>query len=327
MADSGKGNSFDNLPNFRQAGGRGLTTKDGRHVRDGLLYRSSRSDFVTAKDVEEIQRLGIRSILDLRRKKEFVQLSAQGDRLLEDHFEPCTVKGGEVKPFSTETWTEKLYLRKRTNVGGGSESDESTDKKRKRFLVNVMDMNLILHTFRQLNIVVRTLSLVLVLIDFICGSHLFVKFFAWALVNHRELWENYLDILEHAQKPVLDALRVVSNESNLPVLVQCAHGKDRTGVVVALILGCLGVEEEVIVKDYAESDVGLEPIRERVLSETVLRFGFKEEFSRADEVTMRKLLECVKEKYGSIPFYLESIGFTRDEQLALRKIFLKPKSE
>ena len=254
--DDNQESSFENLPNFRQAGGRGLKVKDGRKLRDGLLYRSSRSDFVTFGDVEEIRRIGIRSVLDLRRKKEFVQLSAQGERLMEKHFDSYTVKAGKVQAFDpSEKWTEKFNLRKRKAPETESKTRKDPETKGKHFLVNIMDMNLILHTFRQLNIFIRTLSLILVLIDFVCGTHIFVKFYAWALLNQRELWQNYLDILEHSQGPVIDAIRIIANEDNLPILVQCSHGKDRTGVIVALVLGCLGVEEEVIVKDYAESDV------------------------------------------------------------------------
>ena len=51
-------------------------------------------------------------------------------------------------------------------------------------------------------------------------------------------------------------MKVMTNPDNFPVMINCAHGKDRTGVVCALIQGCLGVSNEQIAQDYAQSEVG-----------------------------------------------------------------------
>jgi hypothetical protein len=47
-------------------------------------------------------------------------------------------------------------------------------------------------------------------------------------------------------------LRVFARNGTLPALVHCAHGKDRTGVVIMLLLAACGVPQEVIVDDYIE---------------------------------------------------------------------------
>ena len=39
----------------------------------------------------------------------------------------------------------------------------------------------------------------------------------------------------------------------MPALVHCTAGKDRTGLVIALALGAVGVADEVIADDYARS--------------------------------------------------------------------------
>jgi protein-tyrosine phosphatase len=51
---------------------------------------------------------------------------------------------------------------------------------------------------------------------------------------------------------VLDAL--TSPSANTPVLVHCAAGRDRTGVVVAAVLTSLGIPDELIVADYLMTD-------------------------------------------------------------------------
>ena len=58
---------------------------------------------------------------------------------------------------------------------------------------------------------------------------------------------------------VLEAL--TSEELQLPVLVHCVAGKDRTGLVIAAVLVLCGVPEEVIEKDYLTSSGTLEPAK------------------------------------------------------------------
>ena len=49
---------------------------------------------------------------------------------------------------------------------------------------------------------------------------------------------------------------MLSEPENLPALLNCALGKDRTGVVVALILSILGKSMDYIAEEYALSEVG-----------------------------------------------------------------------
>lgn len=47
------------------------------------------------------------------------------------------------------------------------------------------------------------------------------------------------------KKEIAKALRVFVDEENYPVLVHCIHGKDRTGLIVMLIMLLCSVEPEV----------------------------------------------------------------------------------
>ena len=53
------------------------------------------------------------------------------------------------------------------------------------------------------------------------------------------------------------ALKLLTVPSNFPAVICCAIGKDRTGVLSALIQGCLGVPREEIVDGYHQSEVYL----------------------------------------------------------------------
>ena len=61
---------------------------------------------------------------------------------------------------------------------------------------------------------------------------------------------HYLGYLEDRPDQVVAAVRTIASSEG-PVLVHCAAGKDRTGVVVALALSAVGVRPEAIVADYA----------------------------------------------------------------------------
>jgi protein-tyrosine phosphatase len=45
-------------------------------------------------------------------------------------------------------------------------------------------------------------------------------------------------------KELRQALEVIAADGSSPVVIHCAPGKDRTGIVAALVLGLLGVGEE-----------------------------------------------------------------------------------
>lgn len=257
---------FKNMPNFRQAGGRGLLTKDGRRVRDGLLFRSSRTDFLTEKEKETFHSFGIKSIVDLRRKSEYER--AEGDKILDENYETCILKKGRIHKWKPSLRWGGAQRRKRGGVAPESKpanetETESTDDgqpparvlRGRRYLVNMMSMDLIFYVFNQVNFFIRYISLILVVTDWLFGCHLFVRLFNWLVVNQQSLSKQYVDILEYTKPAVADILRLLISEDNVPVLIHCAHGKDRTGVMIAVILGCLEVEDELIAQDYAQSEV------------------------------------------------------------------------
>lgn len=47
-----------------------------------------------------------------------------------------------------------------------------------------------------------------------------------------------------------------SRQSTDAIIVHCTAGKDRTGVFCMLLLGLCGVDEEIIAREYALSNLG-----------------------------------------------------------------------
>jgi len=69
-------------------------------------------------------------------------------------------------------------------------------------------------------------------------------------VTAQDMADMYLSMLEEATAMFAAVVRTVAAPDALPVLFHCAAGKDRTGLVAALLLRLAGVDDDTIVDDY-----------------------------------------------------------------------------
>jgi hypothetical protein len=77
------------------------------------------------------------------------------------------------------------------------------------------------------------------------------------------LLRNYLGYLDDQPANVVEAVRLLAAPDAGPALVHCAAGKDRTGVLVAIVLEVAGVDRAAVVEDYAESSAQIEALFRR----------------------------------------------------------------
>ena len=71
--------------------------------------------------------------------------------------------------------------------------------------------------------------------------------------------EFYRTAIVDAGAPVLgEVLRLIADPANLPLVIHCAGGKDRTGVAAALLLHVCGVPRDVIVADYSLTNLSID---------------------------------------------------------------------
>jgi protein-tyrosine phosphatase len=66
----------------------------------------------------------------------------------------------------------------------------------------------------------------------------------------RYLADRYAEVALDGAEELRQALEVIASDSG-PLVFHCASGKDRTGLLAALVLGLLGVPEQDIVADFA----------------------------------------------------------------------------
>jgi len=125
----------------------------------------------------------------------------------------------------------------------------------------------------------------------------------------------YVIFLEHFGANVASALRAVADAPEGGVVVHCAGGKDRTGLIAAFLLHLAGVDDETIAADYALSEARLRPRHERwfAAAETPEELEQLERITRTPAETMRGLLAELGRRYGGVAAYLRSTGLTDDD--------------
>ncbi|WP_420452436.1 tyrosine-protein phosphatase [Ilumatobacter sp.] len=224
--------------NFRDLGG--YRMGDGRTIGWGRLFRADGLYRLTSTDLDTLDALGIRTVVDLRSSGE-----------LDDHghfpFEGLPVAFHHLAIMDA-TWKADEMLQV-----------EDTEQ----------------------------------------GS---IDFLTWA----------YLQMLDDAADRFAAAFGLLAVPGAVPAVFHCAAGKDRTGLLAALILGGLGVDSEVIVADYALTQAAMVRMRRWVEGnrpELAHRMGETPAFMlAAHPEALRRVIAELVERHGSIRRYLSSIG-------------------
>lgn len=135
------------------------------------------------------------------------------------------------------------------------------------------------------------------------------------------LLELYQLTLQSRQEAIAEVLRLIADAHEGVVLFHCTAGKDRTGIIAALLLGLAGVETQDIVADYAETAALIAPIVADITEGAIARGANPESFKRllaSEPETMLETLAFIEARYGSVPLYLARIGLDETTIASLR---------
>ncbi|MCH3975465.1 MAG: family 1 glycosylhydrolase [Bifidobacterium tibiigranuli] len=270
------GIELGDVPNARGIGG--LRTVSDHYLRSGFFFRSAGLNFMKPEDAEELRRLGVHTVIDLRDPWEIGTWPYQ----LDDDIEVLRIGllGSGVADSGVS--------------GGGGEDDgagnETGDSTSKPLSARMMQ--------------------------------------GLASVQLPELYRRIA--FDHADK-VIAVLQVLARSEGRPVLIHCTAGKDRTGIVSAVLLGLLGVEDALIVSNYAQSAANLTSAFKAAISQSLPgKLGKIANLQGAAAAllaspgeTMQGLLNDMRGRYGTVTQYCLANGMSEEEIATLRTLFIE----
>jgi len=143
----------------------------------------------------------------------------------------------------------------------------------------------------------------------------------------KRISSNYRVFLDGRHPQICQILTTLAVPGAVPAVYHCASGKDRTGLISALLLGLAGVPEDIIAADYALSARYLIvryltefPPPEQSASDYTWE-DYQAEFCPPEAMLMT--LEHLTQRYGGIDEYVRSIGLAPDAIGRLRAELLE----
>jgi len=247
---------LEGVENFRDFGD--YETVDGRRLKKGRLYRSASHGRATDSDLEEIAKLGIALVADLRRS---------GERARDPSRRHPSFRGQVIE-------------------------DDFGDEGEDSWVAHVRESDLSEASFR----------------NYLIGYY-----------RQAPFEERHIDVFSRYFRALAEVDGVV--------LVHCAAGKDRTGILVALTHHVAGVHPDTAVEDYLLTNhperlaarmpmiaKAMEEIAGRTPSEAVMQVALG-----VDADYLRTAFTAIEERYGSLDGYLEqALGVGAAQRAVLR---------
>ncbi len=245
----------ENIINIRDVGG--YRNQEGRQVKWGKIYRSASLSNARKNDIDILNELGIKTLIDLRTDKE-----------------------SEISP---PAFNAQQYIR----------------------------------------IPFRSLNLQFVLKDILANKMTRNE----VIDKQKDFHVNF--IVQNADH-LIRYFQILSDPNNYPLIVFCSMGKDRAGIVIAITLAALDVNEDQIHQDYMFSNTYVDYTRVMLNSDT-LPDNAQEALSAfliAQETTIKYTRHFLAEKYGSVEEYFsKELKMDNSKIEKLKDVLLYKKEE
>ena len=136
-------------------------------------------------------------------------------------------------------------------------------------------------------------------------------------------------VLDGNARHVRDFFQQLADPALLPALIHCTAGKDRTGLLVALLLLILGVPEQAVLADYTMSNLFYDQFRNGISAElkqvapSVVNMVDLQDLLLVKAKTLQGALAHLSQKYGSLENYLQNhAGVSNETITQLRQNWL-----
>jgi protein-tyrosine phosphatase len=289
--------SFEACFNFRDLGG--YETADGAHLRWNLLYRSDALHRFTTSDADTFRALGMRTVVDLRSQTEIDDYGRIRvvDASFVWHSVPMLDNVKLALPVGTDTVRparpvgETVAATRGTSNPGTSNPGTSNPGTSNPGTSNPGTSNPGTSNPGTSNRGTSTTA---------------------TPTPPLPAGQGYYLILKQFSASVAQVFSILAADDAFPAVYHCTAGKDRTGIVSALILESLGVSDETIAEDYLLTELS----RERSLAwitDNEPEFGAllrqippERRIVRPENILA--LLELIRSEHGSVRNLLHSIG-------------------
>jgi protein-tyrosine phosphatase len=282
---------FENILNFRDVGTTINALTNTSTLRPNLLYRSARPDTATPTDRSLLtSHFHIKTIVDLRSKTEHINVAK------------AHANAASIPPAVPDSESEP----KSPCKGRASPSETPVSLTIPTITYNYISLNgpaFERHLLRSLPY--------------------FSLFKLVSFMAPRGLVGLGLDTLDHSTREIKSCFDIFANADSYPVMVHCTQGKDRTGLIILLVLLLCGVGQEPAEADYVLSKKELVPEQEERLKD-ILKVGLDESFAGCPAEFVETVIKHLDDRYGGVEKYLTQIGVGEKAQRRIREIMLKP---
>lgn len=278
--------------NFRDIG-QTINTLQGTHLlRAGLVYRSARIDDASSADRSALtSQYGIKSIIDLRSTNEHIDQAKKRDANAKISASAIVHKSDE-KAADVVKIPGIVYHE--INLNGGAFARALLWKLRWSSLTKLVALMAIGYRNEATSIL---------------GTEVMAP---------KGLIGLGKETLDHSFAELHRIFSILADAANYPILIHCTQGKDRTGLVVMLLLLLLDVTVESISADYMASERELESEKVARMKEIEM-IGLSEEFAGCPKGFVEEMVRHINEKYGDLGGYLKGkVGLNAETQNKIR---------
>jgi protein-tyrosine phosphatase len=277
---------FDNILNCRDVGAYINHVTDAGLMVNGRLYRSARPDAASPSDRHRLlEELKIKTIIDLRTPTEHIEQARKATTVVPSV--PVVATKDPTKQFRMDGITYK-------DVNFNGDGYKNALMSKLSYWQTAKLVSRYAFGYRK-----EAIS--------ILGTNVMAE---------RGLAGLAIDSLQHCRKEVKEVFEILCDPSSYPVLVHCTQGKDRTGLIILLVLLLCEVPRDVVKADYTLSEPELAPERDEKVEE-IRSIGLPDSFADCPQDWTDTVSDYIDSTFGSAAMYLDTCGVTKQQRLYL----------